>query len=739
MKEILCITTYPPRQCGIATFSDDLIRFIHLKFGLSYSLKVCAIESSSEQHTYGDIVKYKLNTSKAFDFKTLTDAINNDCEISAILIEHEFGLFKEHEAEFLAMLGWIKKPVIIVFHTVLSKPETPLRKYVEQIAASCLMIVVMTQTSSQILQQEYGVNKDRITVIQHGTHLVSQQDKKRLKKKYDLAGRRVLSTFGLLSDGKSIETTLDALPSIVRLNPTVLFLIIGKTHPSVVKADGEKYRETLEAKVVTLNLENNVRFVNSYLELTTLLEYLQLTDIYLFTSCDPNQAVSGTFVYALSCGCPIIATPIPHALELLDNHSGLIFDFKDSVKLAGATNHLLANESLRSKMRIAGLQKIMATAWENSAIAHTLLFHKITGNTEDLHYSMPPINTAHIGRMSKHIGIIQFCKGNRPDLETGYTLDDNARALTATCEAFNLTGEVALKKHIKEYLDFIAYCQQPDGSFLNYVNSERQFTTQNNEVHLDDSNGRAIYALGHFVAHGAAFPKQWTLDAQEIILRALPRLSMIHSPRSIAFIVKGLCDYSLKYPSAEISALIKVLADRLVEYYQQHASPQWHWFEASLTYDNSVLPESLLYAYHTTGKTKYKEVAKESFDFLLNLIFTNEGIRVVSNNGWLLKGEERKRYGEQPIDVASTVIVLTTFYNEFRTPLYLSLRTSAFNWFLGRNHLHQIMYNPATGGCYDGLEEYNVNMNQGAESTVCYLMARLAMETKFADKILRSE
>lgn len=733
MKEILCVTTYPPRQCGIATFSDDLIRSIDVKLGHSYSVKVCAIESSYEQHDYDKRVKYKLNTSQASDFRRLADVINNDSEISATLIEHEFGLFKENETQFAAMLGWIKKPVIIVFHTVLSSPETPFREYVKQIATSCEMIVVMTQTSSQILQQEYGIDAERITVIPHGTHLVAHQDKKTLKKKYELSGRRVLSTFGLLSDGKSIETTLDALPSIVSKNPTVLFLIIGKTHPSVVKADGEKYREMLEAKVATLNLGNHVRFINAYLDLTTLLEYLQLTDIYLFTSCDPNQAVSGTFVYALSCGCPIIATPIPHALELLSNHSGLIFDFKDSAKLAEATNRLLANESLRSKMRIAGLQKIMATAWENSAIAHTLLFHKITENTEELYYSMPPINTAHIERMSKHIGIIQFCKGNRPDIETGYTLDDNARALTAMCETFNLTGKVPLKKLIKKYLDFIAYCQQSDGTFLNYVDSERQFTTQNDDVLLDDSNGRAIYALGHFVAHGSALPEQWTLDAQEIILRALPSLHTIYSPRSIAFILKGLCDYSLKYPSDEISTLIKLLADRLVKCYKLHTGPQWHWFEASLTYDNSVLPESLLYAYRTIGVPRYKEVAKESFDFLLNLIFTKDGIRVVPNDGWLLKGNERKGYGEQPIDVASAVMVLTTFYDEFGEETYLTHRIHAFNWFSGNNHLHQIIYNPATGGCYDGLEEYNVNLNQGAESTVCYLLARLVMERKFSD------
>lgn len=728
MKEVLCITTYPPRQCGIATFSDDLIRSIHQKFGESYSVRVCSVESSSDQHTYNNIVKYKLNTSEFEEYSLLADAINRDSEVCMILIEHEFGLFKEHESEFLAMLTAITKPIVLVFHTVLSKPEAVLQEYVRDIAGACEMIVVMTNTSSLVLQQQYMIDAEHITVIPHGTHLVSHQDKKSLKAKYAVSGRRVLSTFGLLSAGKGIETSLDALPAIIANNPTVLFLIIGKTHPSVVKVEGEAYREMLEAKVESLHLSNHVRFVNAYLELPTLLEYLQLTDVYLFTSCDPNQAVSGTFVYALSCGCPIIATPIPHALELLSDRSGLIFNFKDSKLLATSTNRLLANESLRSKMRITGLQKIMTTAWENSAIAHALLFHKMIGNREPLLYSFPEINTAHIRRMSQHFGIIQFSKGNRPDLKTGYTLDDNARALTALCEAFNSTREPVLQKYIRRYLDFINYCQQPDGSFLNYVDSDRKFTSQNDEVGLNDSNGRAICALGHFIAHGDMLPVAWSIDAQQSFLRSLPWLHTIQSPRSIAFLLKGLCDYYLKYPSDEISLLVKLLADRLISCYRQHAIPDWLWFEASLTYDNSVLPEALLYAYRTIGGEQYREVAKESFNFLLSLIFTHDRIKVVSNDGWLVKGRESKGYGEQPIDVASTVMALSVFYDQFGDQTYLTRRTHAFNWFLGNNHLHQIIYNPATGGCYDGLEEHNVNLNQGSESTVCYLLARLKMD-----------
>lgn len=730
MKEIVCITTYPPRECGIATFSDDLIRTIHYKFGNSYSIKVCALESKTEKYTYSDIVKYILNTSESSCYIPMAEKINQDTKIDLVLIEHEFGLYNEHENDFLLFIKTITKPIIIVFHTILSNPIPSLREYLGQITDACTAIIVMTQTSSRILQEEFQVDKAKISVIPHGTHLVSHMDKKKLKDKYNLTGRRILSTFGLLSAGKGIETTLDALPAIIKGNPTVLFLIIGKTHPTVYKNEGETYREMLKAKVIELGIIKNVRFVNYYLELPVLLEYLQLTDIYLFTSCDPNQAVSGTFVYALSCGCPIIATPIPHALELLKDNSGIIFDFKNTGQLAKATNKLLSSESLRSKMRIAGLQKTTATAWENSAISHVLLFEKILGSNENLIYSLPPVNIGHIKRMSHHFAMIQFCKGNRPDIKTGYTLDDNVRALMALCQVYVETRDTSCEKYIKRYLDFIKYCLQPNGSFLNYVDKELVFTPQNLEVGLEDSNGRTACALGYLISFEEKFPATWITDAIQIFRKALPLFDQMQSPRSIAFVIKGLCYYQQKHPSEEMLSLINSLADKLISFYYQNAEDQWSWFEAYLTYNNSILPESLLYAYMATGNDKYKEVAKESFDFLLKKVFVTDQIKVISNQGWLLKEKESRKFGEQPIDVSDTVVALSTFYNVFHEKEYLTMQQKAFNWFLGNNHLRQIIYNPTTGGCYDGLEENNVNINQGAESTVCYLMARLSMVNK---------
>lgn len=736
MRKIVCITTYPPRECGIATFAQDLIRAIQSKFGNSYSIRICAVESGTEKYAYTrkQAVEYVLNTSDVSAFATLAKQLNEDSEVEIVLVQHEFGLYMEQEEAFLEMLEQLSKPVILTFHTVLSQPSLDMYGSVRRMIVACKYLVVMTQNSRRILLRVYHADDGKIEVIPHGTHLVSFKDKNMLKSFYKLSGRRVLSTFGLLSPGKSIETTLGALPDIVKENPSVIFLIIGKTHPGVLKVEGEKYRNLLKEKIKDLHLEEHVLFINQYLELPVLLEYLQLTDVYLFTSSDPNQAVSGTFVYAISCGCPIIATPIPHALELLSDDVGIIFDFKDSVQLAIAANRLLADESLRTEMKLVGLQKTAATAWENVAIAYTLLFQRTGEPEEELIYSLPPVNTSHIRRMSRQWGIIQFAKGNRPDSSTGYTLDDTARALIAMCQVV-ATGKGKVKeRYVRTYLNFIRYCQQPDGSFLNYVDQDGLFTSQNQEVRLDDSNGRAICALGYFISCSAHFPALWKEEAMAVFERTFQQFSRIESPRSMAFMLEGLYYYTRVCPSAQAGAYIGLLANKLVQCYRRTAGGEWLWFETYLTYDNGILPESMLLAYQAIGREEYKQIAWEAFEFLLKKLFVGNRLQVISNQGWMHKGEEHHGFGEQPVDVAGTVIALGTFYQVFKEEKYLRMQTDAFNWFLGNNHLHQIIYNPTTGGCYDGLEENNINLNQGAESTVCYLMARLALVTAYSVK-----
>jgi len=728
LAEILVITSYPPRECGIATYSQDLIKVINHKFSNSFSIKVCAMESNGTTYDYPDEVKFVLKTSIAAEYKQLAQKINKDKKIGIVLIQHEFGFFHVQEQAFLEFLYLLSKPVVIVFHTVLPNPDEKFKKNVQHIAAACDSIIVMTNTSAGILSRDYDVKEQKINVIAHGTHLVPRLSKTLLKLKYKLKGRKVLTTFGLLSSGKSIETTIEALPDIVKKCPEALFLVIGKTHPEVVKSDGEAYREMLVQKVEQLEMQHHVRFINKYVDLPELLEYLQLTDIYLFTTNDPNQAVSGTFVYAMSCGCPIISTPIPHAKELLTKDTGIIFDFRNSHQLAIAALQLLNNDKLRRNIGINTLQKIASTAWENSAVAHATLFSRILGNKNELRYNLPAINLNHLKEMTTLTGIIQFSVINRPDICSGYTLDDNSRALVATCMNLALTGDKKNIKSIKKYLGFIKYCQEPEGDLLNYVDKGLNFTDQNETVNLDDSNGRAIWALGYLFSITALLPEKIISDARAMIEKSLPHMETVHSPRAMAFAIKGLYHYHLSTKSEESLLLIKTFADRLVQMYEHESDKKWKWFESYLTYANSTLPEGLLYAWLLTEEKVYKEIAIKSLNFLLSHIFNENGIEVISNKQWLQKGEKAGKFGEQPIDVAYTIMTLSQFYDVFHDEGHRLKMETAFNWFLGKNRLHQIIYNPCTGGCYDGLEEFNVNLNQGAESTVSYLMARLTIE-----------
>lgn len=729
LPEILFITSYPPRECGLATYSQDLINALQSNFEQTFSIRICALENNFEKHEYPHEVKYILNTQRCEAYSAVADTINRDRQVSLVVFQHEFGLFADCPVEFRSFLKSITKKKVMVFHTVLPKVDLKFRENVIAIAEHSDAVVSMTQNSADILSDVYGIDQSKISVIAHGTHLVPHLDKTHLRKKYQLANKKILTTFGLLSSGKSIETSLDALPKIAKANPDVIFLILGKTHPGVVKSEGEKYREFLEQKVKDLKLENHVRFVNKYLKLDELLEYLQLTDIYLFTSKDRDQAVSGTFAYAASCGCAIVSTPIPPAIELLRNNGGILIDFENPEELASAVNKLIADDQLRDQVKVNALHKITATSWQNTAAAHVRLFEELTDGEIEFKMRKPPVSLEHIKRMTTNFGMLQFSKLNHPDPESGYTIDDNSRAMVAMCEHYEIGKDEESLEYIKLYLEFMAYCQRNDGRFLNFIDVNKKFSDANDSDNLDDANGRAAWALGFLISLGDILPRQLTKKAEMLLEKLMPHIEDVHSTRAMAFCIKGLYYYNLQNHSTAVRTLIRKLADRLTKMFLHESTRTWIWFESYMTYANSVLPESLLYAYLETREPVYLDVAKSTFDFYLTQVFTDEGyIKVISNRSWLVRGESKDSYGEQPIDVAYTILALSQFAQVFRSSGYDMKLQQAFEWFLGRNHLNQIVYNPCTGGCYDGLEEDHVNLNQGAESAVSYLLARLTIE-----------
>ena len=730
---ILMLTTFPPRECGIATYSKDLMDSVNGAFGSSCAIEICALFDKTHPLEGAEDFRYSLNTDLDESYEELSSKINDDEAIKLVMIQHEFGLFNGCSEIFINFLKSLKKPVIVGFHTVIPNPDPTFIKHVVAITSYSKAVTVMTNSSRNILVDSYGIDASKIDVITHGTHLIKHKNKLKLKSKYGLEGKTVLSTFGLLGPGKSIETTLEALPEIIKEFPKVMFLILGKTHPTLVQNDGEIYREFLTQKIKDLNLESHVKFVNEFLPLDTLLDYLQLTNIYLFTSKDPNQAVSGTFAYAMSCGCPIISTPIPHAKEFLSENKGLLFDFGNSDQLKKQLRILLNDKQYRKNLGLNGLHASSATSWENSALAHAKLFQKFVPLME-LQYEKPDIKLDHVKRLTTDVGMIQFAILNHPDINSGYTLDDNARALIVICEYYKLTRNEDLLPILFKYLGFILKCQRHDGRFYNYVDEKQQFTDQNESVNLEDSNGRAIWALGHFLEIETLVPSRYLRAfncARDCFEDFIPNASDYNSPRALAFMIKGLTLSGLVKQESVYDRAFRQFGSKLLNLYKHESKNNWKWFEPYLTYGNSVLPEAMLDVYEMTKIEDYKVTAFQSFNFLLKHLFVDGKFSVIPNKTWFHQGDNVKECslgGQQPIDVAYTILALKKFQAHFPDEGYDSKMELAFSWFMGNNHLNQIIYNPCTTGCYDGLELGNVNLNQGAESTVSYLLARMAFE-----------
>uniref|UniRef100_UPI0040476E67 glycosyltransferase n=1 Tax=Mariniflexile sp. TaxID=1979402 RepID=UPI0040476E67 len=729
--KILFICSYPPRQCGIATFSQDLITSLKKSFGASMDIEVCALENECcNIDDYPTEVSYRIDAREVDSFFKVADRLNEREDIGMVCVQHEFGLFGgEYGSHLVAFLLRLNIPISCVFHTVLPNPDLKRIKVMQALADLSEKLIVLTNRSAEILEKDYSIEKSKLNVIPHGTHIVLWKEKQALKNKYGFQDKMVLSTFGLLSKNKGIETTLRALPKVIDKFPETLYLVLGKTHPEVVKNEGETYRESLMDLVGHLGLNDNVIFINEYLELQILLEYLTLSDIYIFSSKDPNQAVSGTFAYAMSCGNPVISTPIPHSRECLDPSTGILLNgFEDSLELSNAIINLLQQPALRASMGKNAFTKMRAFSWENVALSYSDIFQDYLKKQNPLEFVLPPIKTDHIENMTTDFGILQFSSFDEPDTSFGYTLDDNARALITMLMYYEQHASEKILQLIEIYLDFMAFCQQENGEFYNYVDYSHHFTDQNTEVNLQDSNGRAIWALGYLLSGATQLPEHLVAKAENCFKKAIPNVTNFESPRALGFVLKGLYFYQKNNTDKTYTAIAEKLADELLRMFHISTDNQWEWFEDYLTYANSVLPDALLYAWLITKNNRYREVAEITFDFLLSQYFMKGQIKVVSNDGWFHKRNKRVFYGEQPIEVAYTILSLDLFYKVTHKKKYAQQLHTAFSWFLGNNHLKQIMHNPVNGGCYDGLERENININQGAESSICYLMARLIVE-----------
>lgn len=728
--KMLLVSSYPPRECGLATFSNDIVHAVNHVFGNTLPIEICALQNEKDVYHYGEEVTHILNTALLKNYREVAEQINERDDIGLVCVQHEFGLFGgDYGSYLLAFLLTLNKPIATVFHTVLPNPNEKIKKVVKRIAELSDKIIVLTQKSKALLIKDYEYSDAKVKMIPHGTHTVLWSTKQTLKNKYGFTDNHVLSTFGLISENKSIETVLYALPEIVKKHPNVVYLVIGKTHPEIIKKEGEQYREKLQSIVNEYQLNNNVIFINEYLELKYLLEYLALSDIYLFTSKDPNQAVSGTLAYAMSSGCAVVSNPIPHAQEILGNDLGMLLNaFEKPQEFQEAILQLLNNKKEQVAMAKRAFSYMHKTTWENVAIQYGLIFGELTYRVEDLRFKSPPIKLDHIKKLTTDFGMLQFSDFNKPSLNSGYTLDDNARALINMVMYYQRFKDKSVLIMASIYLQFIEKIQRENGWFDNFMNYERQVIAKNEETNLEDANGRAIWSLGFLIGNENSLPENLVIKAKSCWEKAITNLDDIRSPRAIAYAIKGLYFYYTMHPNAFIEMHINKYAQQLLEHFNINSEDDWHWYEDYMTYANNVLPEAMMYSYLATKNKEYKKIAETSLDFLLTQYFMKGQITVVTNRGWFKKKNERNFYGEQPIEVATTIITLDLFYTVTGKNKYKNQLEIAYSWFLGNNHLKQIMYNPKNGASYDGLEDSNININQGAESTLCFMKVQLIIE-----------
>ena len=722
---VLYMATYPPRECGIATFTKDVSDAIDRRFFPTLKSKILAMNSNGTSiYNYPKKVSMQISDSEITDYLEVAKKINMSKNIELINIQHEFGIFGGDHGDFLiAFLELVKKPVVITFHSILPQPNEKLKKVVKEIDKRVSAIIVMTKMGVNILREFYDV-KSRIFVIPHGIPNTTLETQSREKKNLGLQNRIVLSSFGMLGPGKGYEFVIDALPKVVERFPELLYIIVGETHPVVRKRDGEKYRNFLETKVKELKIQNNVKFYNKYVTLSEIISYLKASDIYISSSENPNQITSGTLVYAMGCGRAVISTPFLHAKDIVTENRGILVEFKNSESFSNSILELMSNEEKRKEMERDAYHYTRHMTWPNVSMSYGRVFKEILGESGKNIKELPRINMKYLMRLTDGFGIIQFANQTTPDLDSGYTLDDNARALLACSMHYEKFREYNQLRLIKTYLDYINYVKGIDGKLYNFVDKSR---IVDKNRWSEDAHGRAIWALGYLCSLKNILPKDMRNKAENLFLESLAVSSIILSPRALAFTIAGLYYYNKEKKSPFIVKNAKRLADILVSQYKANSRPGWEWFEPYLTYSNSKLSEALFYTYEMTQEPHYLEFAKLSLDFLISKTFDNGLFIPIGQRGWYVRDKERAYFDQQPIDAGYNVQTLIAAYNTTKDEKYKDYAVNTFQWFLGKNMLEQTVYNEQTGGCHDGLGENSINLNQGAESTISYLMARLSL------------
>jgi len=742
VKKVAFISSFPPRKCGIATFTSDLIKNLTLAAKGEFEPLVVAIRSDDDLK-YNDPVKFEIRQNVKRDYICAADYINFS-HVDLVSVQHEFGLFGGEAGAYLGLLlNRLKSPVITTLHTTLDDPGPAYHKSLVDVCNASYRVITMNERGIGMLRDIYGVTGKKVQLIAHGIPDLPFVDSNYYKHKFGMEARRTILTFGLLSKNKGIEVMLKAMPAIIKSEPSVLYIILGMTHPSVLKQDGESYRFSLQRMVKELGLHRNVIFHNRFVNDEELRNFLCAADIYATPYLNREQLTSGTLSFAVGTGKAVVSTPYWAAMELLDKGRGKLVPFGDSKQIAEAIVEILKNDSLFYSLRRKAYDYGRSRTWPKIGQAYWKLF---SAKRLPLHITaraIPPAAEAistielpepslnHLRKLTDDTGLYQHAKSTIPNREYGYCTDDNARAVIAMTKYYAQYPEPEALQLFGTYLSFTLHSQNSDGSIKNLMNFDR--TWCENEP-VNDALGRVLWALGVVMAKPPTSAYLSVVkDCFDRSVKHVPK----QYPRGMAYSILGMSDYLKQFPGAsDIKRQLEITADGLVAQYEENNHLDWQWFEDALTYDNAVLPHALFAAGLISGD-KYIKVAKKTCEFLLENTFNGEHFSFVGCNGWYERGRTKAEFDQQPIEAASTVMMLRAAYDATQNSRFLTLQRKAFDWFLGENDLHIPVYNFRTKGCYDGLLPGGVNLNQGAESMVSFLLSLLSIVESYTivDKI----
>jgi glycosyltransferase involved in cell wall biosynthesis len=751
--KVLFIGTYVPKECGIATFTSDLLNSVSEENN-DVHCEVIALNDPSETYNYSEEVVFQIERDKIEDYYRAADYINqSDADI--ICLQHEFGLFCGDAGDYIfALLSGISKPVITTMHTVISEPEPIYRLSTEKLIKYSEKLVVMSQTAVDMLKDIYKAPEDKIELIFHGVPDYPFNDRGKYKQMLNLKGSPLVLTFGLLSQNKGIESILNALSDVISQYPDLVYLILGATHPGVKKKDGEAYRQYLNNKVSELGLENNVVFHDKFVEKEELCNYILASDIYASPYLSREQIVSGALSYAIGMGKAIVSTPYWYAQEMLSDNRGLLVDFGDKDGFKKSLLYLIENPEECSNMRKNTYGFGRKMTWKNVGKGYNAVFRKslkqynlyprVQNRFNFLPNQLPEVKLDHLKLLTDDVGIIQHTNLGVPARHHGYSSDDVGRALVALTQLIN--SEEKAEEHwklITTYMSFLEYAQTDTGHFHNFMSYNREFL---DEKGSEDTLGRAIYGLGHVVSCSYLSKNIRTL-AHNLVSKSKQEMENMSHPRAKAYTICGL--YEILRASIDADEFGSIFnsrgdavksvdsfiekdafesifvnhADSLVDLYETNHKEDWNWFEPTVTYSNAKLSESLLLAYNYTKDKTYRKIGLATLDFLTEIQWKGDFFDLVGNHGWYSYNGKKPLFDQQPIEAGYLTQAYVSAYGIVRERKYLELAKYSFEYFLGRNRLQTVMYDYSTGAVCDGLNSDGMNCNQGAEPVICYFMA----------------